>query len=140
MLYQLIYGSSESIRFSSLELAELLRKARAGNSARGITGMLLYHDHCFLQILEGEQARVEALFERISQDSRHSGVTVFHRGPCAQREFGEWSMAYHEPSATEAADFDGFQQITQVAPGEIRNAKVRVFLNAFRRMTRLSEA
>lgn len=37
--------------------------------------MLLYHEGSFLQILEGDQKTVEDLYEIISTDSRHTGLT-----------------------------------------------------------------
>jgi hypothetical protein len=139
MVYQLIYGSSEASGITQLELSELLRKARVKNARKGITGMLLYHDHCFLQILEGDREAVEALFERISLDTRHAGITVFSRGTCAEREFGDWSMAFHAASDDEVGENRGFKQIRSLAPGEMRSSKVRVFMKAFRELTRLNE-
>lgn len=135
MVHQLIYGSSSVSRFSESELMTLLNKARANNARLGVTGMLLYHDRSFLQILEGEEELVEDLFERISRDKRHSGVTVFLRDEADEREFGDWSMAFHaltpaDPVVTE----DGFRELYALPEGEIRSRTVRAFMRSFRKV------
>jgi hypothetical protein len=139
MIYQIIYGSTETRAFTSLELAELLRKARINNAGLGITGMLLYHDRSFMQILEGDKEKVDALFDKIQRDSRHGGVTVFCRSQSVQREFGEWSMAFHAPTDDEIAGVGGFKDVYAVAPGEFQSSKVRVFMKSFRALTRMDK-
>ncbi len=37
---------------------------------------------------------MEAAFERIQCDERHSDVTVLESGPIATRDFPDWSMAF----------------------------------------------
>ena len=50
----LIYASSATKAMSQDELKALLAKARTNNQRDNITGMLLYNDGNFLQVLEGE--------------------------------------------------------------------------------------
>jgi hypothetical protein len=90
----LLYLSSAVTKFSDLELMELLAKARENNARLGVTGMLLYHDGNFLQVLEGNEAVVRPLFEKISQDPRHKSVVNLIEKPLVERQFGEWSMAF----------------------------------------------
>lgn len=73
MIY-LVYVSSAVKLFSSAELQQLLRGARENNSSRDITGMLLYKDGNFMQVLEGEKEPVLALRDRISRDPRRFTV------------------------------------------------------------------
>ena len=73
-MIQLIYASSATIHFTLDKLEEMLSAGRARNKARGITGMIVYHQGRFLQILEGEEHVVDALFEKILIDSRHNHV------------------------------------------------------------------
>ena len=89
-MLQLVYISTAP---RDLDVAEILRTSRRNNGRDGITG-LLYHDgRRFLQALEGDQARVEATFERISLDPRHRAVVVLSRRLIEDREFGPWEMA-----------------------------------------------
>jgi hypothetical protein len=59
-------------RLDGLELTALLTGARINNETLGISGMLVYHDGSFLQILEGECDVVGALFDHIAKDDRHT--------------------------------------------------------------------
>jgi hypothetical protein len=90
----LLYLSSAGKKFSDSELIDLLSKARKNNSRLNVTGMLLYHDGNFLQVLEGEEDDVRPLFETISQDPRHQSVIKLIERPITERMFGEWSMAF----------------------------------------------
>ncbi|MBP7868204.1 MAG: diguanylate phosphodiesterase [Acidobacteria bacterium] len=98
-LIQLIYCSAARKRFGPEELVRILDQARLNNARCGVTGMLLYADGSFFQVLEGEEATVDALFESISRDDRHGGVTLIIREPVARRSFGDWTMGYAEPTA-----------------------------------------
>lgn len=55
----LIYGSSSTDRFSEADLVPLLQQAREKNQRLNVTGMLLYRDGNFLQVLEGERETVD---------------------------------------------------------------------------------
>ena len=93
-LIHLIYCSAAPRPLSSNELRDLLVGARRYNERHGITGMLLYADGSFFQVLEGTPEDVERLFKRISADPRHDRLTLIIREPVAVRAFGEWSMGH----------------------------------------------
>ncbi|HEY5718903.1 MAG TPA: BLUF domain-containing protein, partial [Gammaproteobacteria bacterium] len=61
-LYRLIYVSSATVELSLVQLNQLLQRARTKNAALEITGLLLYCDGSFLQLLEGPQGAVEQLY------------------------------------------------------------------------------
>ena len=58
----------------------------------GITGMLISNGVWFVQVLEGDEAAVEACYARIEKDGRHHRPTVRARKPVPQRAFSRWSM------------------------------------------------
>jgi hypothetical protein len=93
-----IYVSSSSKLMSEDEIIEILRIARQNNERRDITGMLLYRDGNFLQVLEGPAAAVDDLIARIKRDARHHGVIVMSRRGIAERQFSEWRMAFRNIS------------------------------------------
>lgn len=94
-LYHLIYESRATQPFSDLDLLALLRHSRGNNAQRGLTGMLLYSpEGRFLQVLEGKKAEVEALYQHISQDARHTACVVLLAGPLTARRFAEWRMGF----------------------------------------------
>ncbi len=74
MIY-LVYVSSATKLFSEAELVELLRQARARNSHSGITGMLLYSNGNFIQVIEGEETIVLALHQNLM---RQRNPVVLH--------------------------------------------------------------
>jgi hypothetical protein len=93
-LRRLIYISSATREFGQAELDQILARSRANNSAHGLTGMLLFHDGCFFQVLEGDAAAIERTFATISRDMRHGGVIVLESRAVAERGFPHWSMGY----------------------------------------------
>lgn len=100
-VYRLLYLSAAKREMKTEDLHAILSTARDRNADAGITGLLLYVERQFLQYLEGEQKAVEALFERIEADPRHSGVMRLLSGTCGQRVFSDWSMGYQPLEADE---------------------------------------
>lgn len=73
---------------------EKIREASSRNNQRnGITGVLIYLRGIFFQILEGEDAQVDAVFARISRDSRHAEILCL-KSECGvgERLFPSYSM------------------------------------------------
>ncbi len=97
-LYRVLYCSRNRIGGASTviadEIASILARSRANNAREGVTGGLLFSAGCFAQVLEGPLPAVEAAFERIQGDERHSEITVLQSGPIARRDFPDWSMAF----------------------------------------------
>ena len=91
-LLQIIYISNLAVPFDDQMLASLLHKARAANIVNAVTGVLLHHQRCFVQCIEGPPETIDALFQRISQDSRHTNVIRLLRRNISERQFPNWSM------------------------------------------------
>jgi hypothetical protein len=106
-LIHCIYSSAATTEFAEHEIPELLEKTRAGNAALGITGMLLYTEGSFFQVLEGEPKRVDAVYQKISRDARHKHVTLIIREPIPARRFGEWTMGFATLGRREVAELVG---------------------------------
>ena len=115
-MYFLIYLSIAVRPFSAEELVNCLKRWRASNERAALTGMLLYKEGNFLQVLEGEESAVRALFaDRISHDPRHHKLTVLLEGPIQEREFSDWSMGFRNLSdddgnAAAVADLPGYSE------------------------------
>lgn len=101
-MFFLIYVSSANKPFSQYELLSLLEKCRDNNSKLEITGMLLYKDGNFMQILEGEEPAVRLLYNKISVDSRHRGEIILLQGTLAERQFPAWSMGFRDLNSSDA--------------------------------------
>lgn len=96
MLYQLAYMSTTERRWSQADLLELLMLSRARNPALGISGILLFRDGRFLQILEGGRDEVEALYDAIRADERHKEATTIWEMESDSRWFANWSMGFRD--------------------------------------------
>ncbi len=102
-MYQLLYVSNTSRQTSPKMLDEILSRARRNNTSLGVTGMLLYADGGFLQVLEGEPDVLESLYAKIAADKRHWNAQVLLKRQAA-RAFADWSMGFYEPSATDESE------------------------------------
>lgn len=133
-MYKLLYVSSTRREFPARELQDILNKARANNARLDVTGLLLYIDGGFLQILEGDENIVRELYDSIAKDPRHwdPKVLLEQDGP---RNFEAWSMGFKALSVDDEAS--GVLAITRdaigglIAPGGA--AKVlQILINTFR--------
>lgn len=93
-MYELLYMSVSTAEMHDSDLNEILDEARRHNDEAGITGMLLYGNREFIQILEGPKQEVLDLYKRIQADSRHTSAVTIHEGPIHNRAFSGWSMAF----------------------------------------------
>jgi hypothetical protein len=93
-LIQLIYVSSATKPFTSGELRALLKVARPRNERQGISGILLYKNGSFLQVIEGDSPAVDELFGKIKKDPRHEGVVLLSRREIKEHNFPAWSMGF----------------------------------------------
>jgi hypothetical protein len=94
------------------KLYKILVDSRVSNKLADVTGLLVYVDGNFLQVLEGEQEVVAALFEKISRDRRHKDVKVVYKASIDRRTFDAWQMAYISPSPKELAAWAGLINTT----------------------------
>jgi len=101
-LVQLIYTSEADSHMPESEVLDILRKAQFKNQSLKISGLLLFKDGLFIQLLEGDEARVQALFEIIAKDPRHANVMVRDRFQVDQVSLPTWAMGYFSPNADAA--------------------------------------
>ena len=90
------------------DLAELLVQARANNERRAITGMLLYKDGRFIQILEGHEEQVQTSFERIRKDERHRDVDLLWLRYAQYRDFPDWTMGFLNADEVDPETLKGY--------------------------------
>lgn len=95
LIKQLVYISRSIKLMTSADLLPLLEQSRHRNTAADITGMLLYKDRSFIQLLEGPEQAVDQLYSCIFADSRHLKVKTVVELRVAERSFSQWSMGFH---------------------------------------------
>ena len=90
----LIYVSIASKDLDEGELLKILEISRANNERDSITGMLLYKEGNFMQVLEGPEDNVLARYESIRRDTRHKDIYLLSVQPIRAREFPRWEMGF----------------------------------------------
>lgn len=110
-MYHLVYTSHAAKPLSEADLIELLKECRSFNREHGITGMLLYIQGKFIQVLEGSKDEVIQLFDHIATDPRHTRVAVISEGDSPHRIFKDWSMGFRRLTTAEANELSGFKDI-----------------------------
>lgn len=120
-LIRLVYISSATPPMSDEALAALVEQARTFNAEHDLTGMLIYAEGNFLQVLEGDAREVDELYERICRDPRHAHLLCLERTPITRREFADWNMGFRNLSGVECEDLpDWLTGITGSAPPPAR--------------------
>jgi hypothetical protein len=97
-LHELVYVSLATREMSPSDLTELLEQSRQKNARLNITGLLVYHNREFMQVLEGTKTEIFSLYDTISKDERNTNNYLMWDGPLAQRGFESWSMAFLAPA------------------------------------------
>jgi hypothetical protein len=94
-LVELTYLSEAVSDMSFLGLMKLLESARTFNQANGITGILLYDNQQFGQVIEGERASVMKAWKRIQDDKRHHRTELLEIREIAERSFPGWLLRFY---------------------------------------------
>jgi len=138
-LHRLIYVSHAVGEMDAAAIERILTTARTFNTAAEITGLLLFHDGNFIQIIEGDAARLDALMARIRADRRHGGIIVLESRGVEARVFPEWSMGYAPRLNGPQADgfvnlrrFAGKRDVVASARDADVDRQIDVFLSVFR--------
>ena len=93
-LVELSYLSEAVSDMSFLGLMRMLEGARAFNLKNGVTGILLYDNQQFGQIIEGERANVMKVWKRIQDDKRHHRVKLLEIREISERSFPDWLLRF----------------------------------------------
>lgn len=132
-LIHLIYCSAATHEMSSKELSELVTIARKKNAKTGITGMLLYSDKSFFQVLEGDEEQIDELFDLISSDTRHNKLTTIIKEKIPHREFGDWTMGLYQANPESLKEIDGLNDFfgNKTCLADLDRGRAKKLLKAF---------
>lgn len=137
---QMIYLSSATGQLAEGALARILNSSVRNNAESEITGLLIFHEGAFFQVLEGPAEAVAACFARIEADPRHCQIIRMIERSVAARSFPAWRMGFARPDeldgeAREAvlSIYDIYRESGPESGGEpaVRRL-VSSFLNNFR--------
>lgn len=133
-LVHCVYCSAATKDFTAPDLASLLAECREKNSKAELTGMLLFSDGTFFQVLEGDRPVVESLLVRLTKDKRHERVTRIILEPIEERAFAQWTMGYSAISKKELADIPGLNDFFAQGRSymELGEGRAKTLLSAFK--------
>ena len=107
-MHHLIYLSQATRLLSAKALTCLLDQARLTNEWQHLTGVLVYGNKRFIQLLEGEPAVPEQAYARISRDPRHQHLCRVADYPITDRQFADWPIAFQALSPAQFIHLAGY--------------------------------
>jgi hypothetical protein len=138
-LIHIVYVSFSEKELAEIELQELLTDIRARNHKHKITGLLLYNDGSFIQIIEGPKQIIHNLFDKIKIDRRHSNVVLLLDNSIIKRAFPDWSMGYYKVTKEQSKKIPGYSDFMHADnPSEFLKGAckdVMNLLNSFKNYT-----
>jgi hypothetical protein len=131
-LHKLLYVSRATpARHPSQEIDAILSVARSRNAALGVTGMLIFTQDNFAQLLEGPGHALDRLMKSIERDPRHTAVRTLLTQEIASRTFEGWNMGY-EGSSEFIARHIRVLTATFVAPSELHITRLMQLMASLR--------
>ena len=113
---QLVYVSRETEPCTDDDLAAILTGARGFNAENNVTGMLVYYNGSFMQVIEGTASAIEDTLGRIQKDRRHHSIVTVSHQTIPEREFGAWRMSFVDTGGLPEellTEFVAFQKLEQ---------------------------
>jgi len=122
---RIVYLSTATRLMSDADLMEVLRVSRVNNARDNVTGLLLYQGGNFIQLLEGESAAIDMVYERIEKDPRHHSCLRMLDGESEERLFPDWSMGFRPNASLSTALKDEIAELIVKAPQEASTSSGR---------------
>jgi hypothetical protein len=113
------------------ELDSLLQKSREYNLKNNITGILLYMDGDFIQVLEGEKETLITLYDKILKDSRHKGIITVFNDFIKEKQFPDWTMGFSSIRYEELKKIKGLETINKDYLTKNKDKTALIFLQTF---------
>jgi hypothetical protein len=96
------------------ELAQISAVSKVNNAKQDITGVLLYHNKTFLQVLEGQHAEITSLMTKIAKDCRHENIQVLIDEPIGQKSFQTWNMESFNLDSQSQIEFSSLIKVKEL--------------------------
>jgi len=110
-MIHIIYISSVTSWPTEEDLTNLLEQARSRNLKQNVTGMLIYDNATFMQVLEGDISDVHEIYESIRKDPRNTGVVKLAENEIIARDFPDWTMGFKNLKNCSPDELSGFVDI-----------------------------
>jgi hypothetical protein len=104
----IVYVSTAKRLLSEKELIGLLKVSRTNNKKYNVTGILLYCQGTFMQVLEGDKNSIDQIYKAIELDQKHKNVIKLASGISKKRNFPDWPMAFASVTPETLQEIEGF--------------------------------
>ena len=127
----LVYISSATQLPNQSELLDILAVSRENNKHNNLTGMLLYGEGSFMQLLEGDADELHKTFKAIEADIRHKNVMIMTEGDIENRIFPDWSMGFKSVNTQEMKQLSAYVNPKELGliDAERSNAMINMLKN-----------
>ncbi|KHD89852.1 MAG: hypothetical protein OM95_01985 [Bdellovibrio sp. ArHS] len=95
-VFQLVYLSQAAEDISYSDIQDILEVSRNNNKMDEVTGVLIFRDGHFLQLLEGREQDVKKVLSKILMDDRNHSIRVLIETTTEARLFSNWTMAFYD--------------------------------------------
>ena len=131
MRYAISYVSTAKRSLSETEIRQILNDSENNNNKQNITGLLLYSEGNFFQIIEGDQKQIVQLYETIKDDSRHFNVIKLFGKEINKESFDGYKSDFiSEDARYSSARLQDYEHYLEVLDKPTKNAVAKI-LKAF---------
>ena len=136
-MIQLSYISMANTNITEAVLNDILYTSLKMNKEHDVTGMLLFSNNTFVQVIEGPQSSIDRLYELLLKDERHKNVvqTLYQR--IWERSFPDWQMGFTSETEIFLKGTEGYSDFlsndSAELSDEIRQGIGRATLERFKR-------
>jgi len=121
------YVSTANPNLSKEDVADLLKQVNDFNNSHDITGVLLYAETNFFQLIEGDEKEIKNLYSHIEKDSRHSNIIKFVDKPLVGIAFdGYISRFVTDASKLDYVNLETYMHHVEVLEPSSRKSVERV--------------
>ena len=136
-----MYVSKARRAMGDEDLQRIVETSRRHNVPARVSGMLLFGNKRFLQLLEGPGPAVERTYRRVLSDTRHCDAMLVYDGTGEPLRISEWPMAFAR--AEEVRHVPAVASLIELAEGDdaeplAADAALRLFIDLRRELTRRS--
>lgn len=112
------------MRAPNVVILDLIRVSEERNLSLGCSGLLLYGNQGYLQVIEGSMASLEELFSSILKDQRH--IVIWHEfyGPVRREISTALPMGYFDESELRKIGLNW--PSTEMGPADITNILMNI--------------
>lgn len=97
-LHRIVFYSRNETTFNAGSMRDFVRGVLESCSRHdhlsGLTGALLFNEHFFVQVMEGDPASLSEKLWTLAKDDRHSLMVLLQAGEITKRSFVTWSVGY----------------------------------------------